>query len=394
VSKECVFTVNFPQATAAMVSDVSQKFFGSVTTKLNEKTNMFLISQGVDLQVLERAIVGDSQFFDVPVLRKTNSIIQDLQTAGNATWANFLTTVRQYAETKVKTFVFDIEADGKVFPATRRQTLEKLYNFDYAHVVNSQLQTYLTASQATIEKLATQQERILDGAAKNHLSEWYLDHIKESVDSFLVRSGFELDVIPDNYIDQAPKDLALVNKNWTMIRELLDVIVSYNSKAPSHHEVIDVMTSLMDDIYGRLDEFVRDSLFVISEQLGIVRTYFDVSQNQEIFDECRALFNDKKDTLNADLREKLDELIKDVEYVFKIREMEGLQQTQKSLDHVPVSGLIASRFFRLENELRTSLDVWDPDRPCESDPCTDVSNSLKFEKPENFEKSEKSVRVQ
>lgn len=46
-------------------------------------------------------------------------------------------------------------------------------------------------------------------------------------------------------------------------------------------------------------------------------------------------FEGKKADLEGDLREKLDELLKDVEYVFKIREMEGFQQNAKSRDHVP-----------------------------------------------------------
>jgi len=49
---------------------------------------------------------------------------------------------------------------------------------------------------------------------------------------------FELDVIPENYIDQAPKDLELVGKNWTMVRELLDIISSYDSKDQNKHEVL------------------------------------------------------------------------------------------------------------------------------------------------------------
>ena len=52
-----------------------------------------------------------------------------------------------------------------------------------------------------------------------------------------LRTRVELDVIPENYIDQAPKDLALVGKNWAMVRELLDVISSYDSKDQNKHAV-------------------------------------------------------------------------------------------------------------------------------------------------------------
>lgn len=361
VSKESVFKHKFEQAAPTMVSDLTQKFFGRLTTKLAEKTNMFLVSQGIDLQVLERALVGDANFFDIPVLTKNIGCIHSLQVMDSISWTNFLDTVRAYSEKKVKGFLATIDTDGKIFPLSRKQILAQLNNFDYASIPTARLTSYLTVSQTAIETLKNLQESILTGNEKNELSEWYLNHIKECVDSFLVRSGIELDVIPDNYIDQAPKDLAAVNKNWTMVRELLDIIVSYNAKTDYKHEVIDVMTTLMDDIYTRLDEFVRDSLFVVAERLEVTKTYFDVSENQDIYDECCKLFEAKKDTLSADLKDKIEELLKDVEYIFKIREMEGIQQEKKSLDHVPISGLIASRFYRLENELRTSLEVWTPD---------------------------------
>jgi len=46
----------------------------------------------------------------------------------------------------------------------------------------------------------------------------------------------------------------------------------------------------MDDIYTKLDEFVRDSLYVISDKIGVARDLFDVSANQDIYDEVLFLF--------------------------------------------------------------------------------------------------------
>jgi hypothetical protein len=45
VSKESVFVLKFDQAAPAMVSDASQKFFGKLTVKLADRTNLFLVSQ-------------------------------------------------------------------------------------------------------------------------------------------------------------------------------------------------------------------------------------------------------------------------------------------------------------------------------------------------------------
>eukprot|EP00026_Physarum_polycephalum_P002704 Phypoly_transcript_02712.p1 GENE.Phypoly_transcript_02712~~Phypoly_transcript_02712.p1 ORF type:complete len:762 (+),score=166.98 Phypoly_transcript_02712:213-2498(+) len=379
VSKESVFVLKFEQATPSMVADVTQRFFGKLTLKLADRTNLFLVSQGLDLTVLERALVNDATVFDIPALQRNIACVHSLQLMDSIIWTNFLDSVRKYSESKVKGFVAEIEAEGRTFALSKKQILSQLHNFDYASIPAARLQSYLDASKTAIEALHNHAADILDGTEKHRLSEWYLEHIKQCVDEFLTRSGFELDVIPENYIDQAPKDLELVGKNWSMVRELLDIISSYDSKDQNKHEVIDVMTTLMDDIYTRLDEFVRDALFVISDKMGIVRDMFDMSENQDIYDELRKIVETKKGALAGDLREKIDELMKDVEYIFKIREMEGMQ-CDKSRDHVPISGLIASRFFRLENELRTSLDVWDPSRMEEAQAtCGDETPPTNFE---------------
>jgi hypothetical protein len=284
VSKESVFVLKFDQASPSMVCDVSQKFFGTLTPKLADRTNLFLVSQGLDLQVLERALVNDATVFDIPALRRNVACVHSLQLMDSIVWTNFLDSVRTYSEAKVKKFIADIEQEGTTFPLSKKHILAQLKSFDYASIPAARLQSYLTASQTAIDALQKHSENILDGTEKHRLSEWYLEHIKECVDEFLTRSGFELDVIPENYIDQAPKDLQLVGKNWEMVRELLDIISSYDSKHQNKHEVIDVMTTLMDDIYTKLDEFVRDSLYVISEKMGITRSLFDVTENQDIYD--------------------------------------------------------------------------------------------------------------
>lgn len=361
VAKESVFVIKFEQAAPAMVSDASQKFYGRLTLKLADQTNDFLLHQGLDLEVLERALVNDATVFDIAALQRNVACVHSLQLVENIDWTKFLSSVRTYSEAKVKRFVADLEAEGKTFALSKKQTISQLNNFDYASIPTARLQSYLDANKTAIDALQKHSEEILDGTEKQRLSEWYLEHIKECVDEFLTRHGFALDVIPENYIDEAPQDLELVEKSWAMVRELLDIISSYDFKDQNKHEVIDVMTSLMDDIYTKLEEFVRDSLYVISSRFGIVRDMFDVSENQDVYEEMRQMFSTKKDELAEPLRESIDELLKDIEYIFKIREMEGLQ-CDKSRDHVPISGLIASRLFRLENELRTSLDLWGPDR--------------------------------
>lgn len=51
------------------------------------------------------------------------------------------------------------------------------------------------------------------------------------------------------------------------------------------------------------------------------------------------------------------ELVKDLKYLARMRQLET--SGERVLDVVPVSGLVLSQFYRLENELKTVIELWD-----------------------------------
>ena len=50
----------------------------------------------------------------------------------------------------------------------------------------------------------------------------------------------------------------------------------------------------------------------------------------------------------------MTELVKDLKYLARMRQLET--SGERVLDVVPVSGLVLSQFYRLENELKTVID--------------------------------------
>ena len=54
---------------------------------------------------------------------------------------------------------------------------------------------------------------------------------------------------------------------------------------------------------------------------------------------------------------QMTELVKDLKYLTRMRQLET--SGERVLDVVPVSGLVLSQFYRLENELKTVIELWD-----------------------------------
>jgi len=80
--------------------------------------------------------------------------------------------------------------------------------------------------------------------------------------------------------------------------------------------------------------------------------------DNDTLDESRFLQanrNKESDTLA-----QLNNLSKDVRYLYRMKELEdATKSTSKLMDAVPVTGLILARMFTLENECRTVLELWE-----------------------------------
>ena len=62
---------------------------------------------------------------------------------------------------------------------------------------------------------------VLDGATKKSITADYLTLIREEVNAYLTNAGFDHTAIPENYVVEPPKDLAVVQKNAEICRSII-----------------------------------------------------------------------------------------------------------------------------------------------------------------------------
>ena len=161
---------------------------------------------------------------------------------------------------------------------------------------------------------------------KNHVVQQYLDRIESCVDQFLVSMfQFDVDALPDNYLDVPPKDLSLIGNN------------------------LSVLSHCATDVF--LPQSAVQLVLIQPLVLEVWRDFVDPLQQRLTYWLPLVRWDDQK-KIRADLQ-----------HIDKMKELErtflSADVGQKRMsDVVPVAGLIVSRLHRLENEHRTALHHW------------------------------------
>jgi hypothetical protein len=259
--------------------------------------------------------------------------------------------------------------------------------------------------------------------------------IKKRVEQFLEERNFDFNAVCDDYIDVPPVNFESVRSNLQLIREIInsntssfgDTSSSTTTSSSSLGDSLGLQESLinplMETIYERIDEYLRESFAAISDCLGVEPTPkpFEIEKEWERLQELLKNRDSgsgsgsvSPTSASKDKSDWLDALSKDVHYLIEMKRCEVKHQTDRkqqqkeaaatsspatsptstssspltptsgpggegapylptmgglpsfavtsqrlAMSHVvPVSGLIMSRFYRLENELKTVLDVW------------------------------------
>lgn len=110
-------------------------------------------------------------------------------------------------------------------------------------------------------------------------------------------------------------------------------------------------------VYGIIGEYIRDINYCISLSVNIPFERLPTGNPQ-----LTELIESKG--LHASLKQSLIETIKDKQYLENMKRMEVDREFSNSqrMVTIPVSGLVMSKFCRLENEHKSVLDLWEPAR--------------------------------
>ena len=291
---------------------------------------------------------------EIGFLYSCKRVKDSLENIDKSALVSFEREIHQLSVFRRKQLESDKEILKKTFKPTVKSRLDELSKFNYSSIVKNTIDKFITKCNEAISILEKEKIRILDGTKKLELSQWWLGRINSKYIEYASERGINLEIIPEDYIDAPPEDIDGIRNNLEIVNEIFNELQSGGPLIMW----IEEQTKL---IYDRIDSFKIGALIVLYMYLDI-----NIQKNELSLQ----IVNENIKRLDEPLSEELQNLIKDVEYVEEMHNAEETsaerecinvkQKKRLTLSHVvPISGLIMSSFYRLENILRTILELYD-----------------------------------
>lgn len=217
--------------------------------------------------------------------------------------------------------------------------------------------------ESALSLLMIEKKEILNGVRKKELTEWWLGIIHDRVDYFLKSKNFDMEAIPVNYLEEPPQSMSIVNRNLQIIQLILQ---SYNNiKSNSNNssngidnmgnEVVELIETMKKEIYNVIDDFVYNSRILLHDHFNLEDDVpLDTNGFPMIIQGLLKLTHDRIDKKTS---ESIQRLLKDIDYCESMKRLENYNPNngKTEIHIVPVSGLILSRFTRIELELKVFI---------------------------------------
>jgi len=344
--KEMKVMLNDVRTAQRIVCDPIDELYDELITEIKGRTTKFLIAQGLDLDLLEKCSHNE---ISIPMYIVLHEMKEKLDYFIKNQPSQLLDDVRQYAAKKVSDFL-EKDLTGHMYLPTQARSLRQLKGFDFGALGMARIQRCQGVCDSALLQLRLHMRDLMDGSSKRKLTDWWLIKIEDAVAEWLDNIGYRADAVPENYTAKPPDDHKLIHSNLALIQEVLN-------RKEDKHNVQEFLDNLKNEIYPRINQFVDHARIVIASQLELRDKQFDVEETQRRFELTKA-------SLDPKIVDWITEMLKDIEYLEEMREMEKQSEPGKlQLSNVvPIGGLILSCFFRIENELKTILDLWpDPE---------------------------------
>eukprot|EP01102_Stenamoeba_stenopodia_P022797 TRINITY_DN9637_c0_g1_i1.p1 TRINITY_DN9637_c0_g1~~TRINITY_DN9637_c0_g1_i1.p1 ORF type:complete len:836 (-),score=143.68 TRINITY_DN9637_c0_g1_i1:1086-3593(-) len=246
------------------------------------------------------------------------------------------------------------------FVPSQVQLQQELISFPISEHITNRVNFQSKAVGVALEDLALKRREFISGQKKKSLAEWWLKLIKEEVNSFLFQCGFVLEAVPDNYTDVPPPSMQDVKNNSKILSAVID---------PSHdvYNVKELLYRMKATVYPVVDDFIQKSLTIIADAIeqtnrekGILcplNAYDHMIYGTDRIAEATARVREAFSETNP-AHKWVFEMLKDITYLVEMKSRED-KDVGNALDVVPVSGLVVGRFVRLQNELKTVIEIWD-----------------------------------
>lgn len=314
----------------------------------------FLSGKGIlreDLQYVEALLhapsLGMNQINTIPLCKKAIQIFSEI--IENESTNSLSKEIKNICASEIQQFKSMKPEFSKAFQPTLKEQLNEITKYDYETKIQSTIEKYYTICKKVLIELEKEQKKFFDGTNKQELTDWWLETIYEEYRNYVTKNGVDLEAIDSNYIDNKPKDISQIRNNL----EALERILSGFQGISSGSEFSNWIRQLMDSIYKRIESFNKMGLYVLALELNLNPDDISMEKIQNFVS-------------NHSVSDDVNNLYKDILYIEEMFAMEEhIQKTTEkskkglSLSNVvPISGLIMSSFYRLENELRTIIELY------------------------------------
>ena len=352
-SKDLLTMLHSQRTMKRLVEDEIDKMNIVLKDNIRNLVNDYLNENKINLDLLERANSNDVSILDLNELQQTLNTLRKLEDESSE---RLLQKVEHHINSVINFFEPNISLT-RIFHPTRTEILNTFSTWPYVTLASNRIQRYIGVCRSSIDLINEEILTIQNSKLKHSVSEWLLGEIRDRVYLLLTQLNYNFDAVNDNYIENPPKDYELVVKNLQLIREIL------HDKEGKFNIVEKLILPLKELIYPRLSVF-EDKL-----KTYLMMQTFSPTSNLEEFDvqEYKYALENAKDRfqLPEEVVDVLSSTIMDIEYIEKMKHLEaefGVSKDTKLSDVVPVSGLTLNYFHRMEMELRTVCEIWDPVR--------------------------------
>ncbi|GAM20483.1 hypothetical protein SAMD00019534_036580 [Acytostelium subglobosum LB1] len=359
LSPEIVEQIRSEKNIVKLIVDPSIPFNLSLAQRENDLLYRYLESKGVEISIFERCRSNQTSFAEMPAIKNCRRVMGQLE--NNLSQLPLLTQAIQFAKQESKPFLETTRKTCFYIPLLMQmEEMAKNIEADREKKIRTRIQQLMTYVDLNLQKLMEEKKEILEGSANNKLSQWWMAISREEVESFLLKRQFDFNAVPQDYMEKPPQNMAAVRFNLDLLHDILTPNGGGQTKSSVQFSKT-VVEKLVRDVYPKIELFVVKCKLVVLDCIGA----FDVSlaeleaNGMLDMDRLRQLYLMHKQNLERQKCSHIDRIFKDIEYLLDMRRLEDTTSpTEKRLDIVTISGITFGRLHRLENEMRTVVELW------------------------------------
>eukprot|EP01103_Thecamoeba_quadrilineata_P000113 TRINITY_DN1008_c0_g2_i1.p1 TRINITY_DN1008_c0_g2~~TRINITY_DN1008_c0_g2_i1.p1 ORF type:complete len:833 (+),score=198.07 TRINITY_DN1008_c0_g2_i1:387-2885(+) len=354
-----------------LVTDPVEPFLAKIRDSQQANINEFLSANKLDTTFLTRAAERSVTLADSRQVSVSISEIMKLQEDKRSELQALDQSLALRGQAECQKFWRSIDTSQTFVP-----NLEEVVHKSFVGCASVLLREMTSRLVMSLEFLNIEREMLLSGRRKRELTDWWLGLVDSAVRGFLVARGFDFNVVPANYCDEPPSSLEAVHSNLRIVQNVI-LLASTAVVNGGINTVRNFVSRLAHDIYVRIDEFVRNVRALVCELAGVDLSELPLgppasSASDSFKSEASTasmlqnVLKQKKERIQKETRVQIKELMRDYEYIVEMKRLEidaedvnGGGKLQLSTA-VPVRGLIFGSFVRLEKELNTVVEIWEP----------------------------------